>query len=118
MDVNGRPIEEFGGKSGREYSCEVEGCWLSARKGRNGQIGYKEFAIHMSAQHGALEMVLMEDGEEAEKLMEYEGNKNVSIIKAEDVPQVETLQENVFVVKDEKQETETKSNESTSVNKS
>ena len=78
---------------------KVEGCWLAARKGRNGQIGYKEFAIHMSAQHGALEMVLMEDGEEAEKLMdklmEYEGNKNVSIIKAEDVPQVETLQVNV-----------------------
>merc|ERR1712098_975930 len=121
-DANGRPIEEFGGKSGKKYGCEVEGCWLAARKGRNGQIGYKEFAIHMSAQHGALEMVLMEDGEEAEKLMdklmEYEGNKNVSIIKNEEVPQVETLQENVFVVKDEKQEMEANSQGNTSLIKS
>merc|ERR1712107_618558 len=55
-------------------------------------------------QHGALEMVLMEEGLEAEKLMErlmeYEGKKNSSIIKNEDELEA-TLSENVLLVKEE-----------------
>ena len=64
----------------------------------------------MSSQHGALEMVLMEDGEEAEKLMEklmdYEGSKNMSIVKNDEatITPAATLDENVFVVKEEKSE--------------
>ena len=104
---DGKPLEEFGGNHGKKYYCEVEGCWLAARKGRNGQIGYKEYAIHMAAQHGALEMVLMEEGPEAEKLMErlmeHEGAKNTSLLKTEELP-VATLSENVIVVKEEKKE--------------
>ena len=58
----------------------------------------------MASQHGALEMVLMEEGPEAEKLMErlmeHEGKKNSSIIKTEDELEA-TLSENVLLVKEE-----------------
>ena len=65
----------------------------------------------MSSQHGGLEMVLVEEGEEGQKLMErlmeHDGAKNSSILKGEDIPVAgvdiaeATLTENVFLIKDE-----------------
>ena len=99
-DAEGKPIDEMT----KKYACEVDGCWLNAKRGRSGQVGYKEHAIHMSSQHGGLEMVLVEEGKEGlklmEKLMEHDGAKNSSILKEEDIP-IATLSEDVFLVKDE-----------------
>ena len=99
-DAEGKPIDEMT----KKYACEVDGCWLNAKRGRSGQVGYKEHAIHMSSQHGGLEMVLVEEGKEAlnlmDKLMEHDGAKNSSILKGEDIPMA-TLSEDVFLVKDE-----------------
>jgi len=78
-DSAGNPIDEFGLKNGIWYNCEVEGCWLAQKKGVSGQVCYKVYAIHMASQHGALEMVMMEDGGKAkelvDKLMDYEERK-------------------------------------------
>jgi hypothetical protein len=67
---DGRPVDELGNKSNSWYNCEVEGCWLAQKKGSAGQVCYKVFAIHMASQHGALEMVLLEEGEPARELVE------------------------------------------------
>merc|ERR1712179_636313 len=78
-DEKGFPIDEFGLKNGVWYNCEVEGCWLAQKKGVAGQVCYKVYAIHMASQHGALEMVMLEDGDKArelvEKLMDFEEKK-------------------------------------------
>lgn len=82
-DERGFPVDEFGLKNGVWYNCEVEGCWLAQKKGVSGQVCYKVYAIHMASQHGALEMVMMEDGDKArelvEKLMDYEEKKKKDI---------------------------------------
>ena len=95
-------------EAGTVYSCEVEGCWLGGRS------GYKEYAIHKASQHGAMELVLSEDGPEAEKLMEsimeYEGSKMTpSVVKSEDISNVTLDEVSVPVVK-EKQTIIAKSN--------
>ena len=69
-DSNGVPIDELGNKTNSWYNCQVEGCWLAQKKGQAGQVCYKVFAIHMASQHGALEMVMLEEGDEARELVE------------------------------------------------
>ena len=103
-------IPELETGAGKVYSCEVEGCSLAARKGTAGRSGYKEYAIHKASQHGAMDLVLMEDGPEAEKLMEriveYEGSRNApSVVKSEDVSNVTLDEVSVQVVKEKEKET-------------
>ena len=69
-DLNGAPIDELGNKTNSWYNCQVEGCWLAQKKGQAGQVCYKVFAIHMASQHGALEMVMLEEGGEAREIVE------------------------------------------------
>jgi len=69
-DAQGRPVDELGTRTNCWYNCEVEGCWLAQKKGPAGQVCYKVYAIHMASQHGALEMVLLEEGEQARELVE------------------------------------------------
>ena len=47
-DKNGKAIDELTAL----YNCEVDGCWLAGKKGNQGKLGYKAFAIHMASQHG------------------------------------------------------------------
>ena len=68
-DSNGFPIDEMGARTNSWYNCEVEGCWLAQKKGVAGQVCYKVYAIHMASQHGALEMVMLEEGEQARELV-------------------------------------------------
>ena len=69
-DSKGAPIDELGNKTNSWYNCQVEGCWLAQKKGQAGQVCYKVYAIHMASQHGALEMVMLEEGDEARELVE------------------------------------------------
>jgi hypothetical protein len=46
-------------------SFVFEGCWLQQKKGVHGQVCYKVFAIHMASQHGVVEAVMVEDGNDA-----------------------------------------------------
>ena len=108
-------IPESEGGTGKVYSCEVEGCWLATTRGGTGRSGYKEYAIHKASQHGAMDLVLSEDGPEAEKLMEsimeYEGSKvTPGLVKSEDVSNVTLDEVSVPVVK-EKETIITKNNQ-------
>ena len=103
-DEDGRPLDDIGHDTGRYYTCEVEGCWL-AQKRNKGRIGYKEYSIHMASHHGAMDLVLMEDGDEAvklmERIMEFEGSKNTNFVKAEEISNVTLDEVSVPVVKEE-----------------
>jgi len=52
-DANNQPIDELGKEM--KYQCEERGCTVKRK------MGYKEFAIHMSNEHGGLEEVIIED---------------------------------------------------------
>jgi len=52
-DSNGQPKDELGKEM--KYQCEERGCTVKRK------MGYKEFAIHMSNEHGGLEEVINED---------------------------------------------------------
>ena len=54
MDIDGQPRDILGRDI--KYSCEVRGCTIKRK------MGYKEFCIHMSNEHGGLLDVLREDG--------------------------------------------------------
>ena len=84
-DDEGRPVDEFGLKNGFWYRCEIEGCWLQQKKGVHGQVCYKVFAIHMASQHGVLEAVMVEDGnntalELVQKIRDHEERRNLAKI--------------------------------------
>jgi len=51
----GQGIDEYGRTY--RYKCNYKTCWKSLK----GECGYKEFALHVVADHGGLEMVLEED---------------------------------------------------------
>jgi len=53
----GQPIDELGKEM--KYQCEMRGCTVKRK------MGYKEFAIHMSNEHGGLEEVI-EDSDRPE----------------------------------------------------
>ena len=97
---NGAPIDELGNKTNSWYNCQVEGCWLAQKKGQAGQVCYKVYAIHMASQHGALEMVMLEEGEEARELVEQlmtseeEKRQSGAIMKQEVADEV-TVEESV-----------------------
>jgi len=55
VDADGKVIDEFGSKY--KYNCEVKNCW----KSRKPACGYKEMALHNSAEHEVLEKVLAAD---------------------------------------------------------
>ena len=105
-DSNGFPIDEMGARTNSWYNCEVEGCWLAQKKGVAGQVCYKVYAIHMASQHGALEMVMLEEGEQARelvaRLMNIKGQNKHKLqsqgsIKNETAEEVEvTVVENVI----------------------
>ena len=80
-DIEGKPVDEFGLKNGFWYRCEIEGCWLQQKKGVHGQVCYKVFAIHMASQHGVVEAVMVEDGNDAalelvQKIRDNEERRN------------------------------------------
>ena len=54
MDGEGQPKDVLGRDV--KYSCEAFGCTIKRK------MGYKEFCIHMSNEHGGLLDVLREDG--------------------------------------------------------
>ena len=99
-DSNGAPIDELGNKTNSWYNCQVEGCWLAQKKGQAGQVCYKVFAIHMASQHGALEMVMLEEGGEAREIVELlmtneeEKRQGVNQLKQE-VPDQVMVEESV-----------------------
>ena len=64
MNQEGGPLDETGGE-GHWYHCQVKDCWLAEKTGEAGRLCYKVYAIHMASQHGALEMVMLDEGPEA-----------------------------------------------------
>eukprot|EP00092_Neocalanus_flemingeri_P019384 GFUD01020998.1.p1 GENE.GFUD01020998.1~~GFUD01020998.1.p1 ORF type:complete len:822 (+),score=261.57 GFUD01020998.1:62-2527(+) len=94
-DADGRPVDEFGLKNSFWYRCEIEGCWLQQKKGVHGQVCYKVFAIHMASQHGVVEAVMVEDGNEAalelvQKIRDHEERRNGAKINPKFVKEVNT----------------------------
>jgi len=65
----GGPVDELGLK-GNLYHCQVKDCWLAEKTGEAGKLCYKLYAIHMASQHGALEMVMLDEGPEARVLVD------------------------------------------------
>jgi len=55
-DAEGKVKDEFG--ISYKYSCSVKGCWKAKKKA---EVGYKELALHNSAEHGVLEQILEEE---------------------------------------------------------
>ena len=53
IDVDGNIIDEFGKQF--IYKCEEENCWKSKTKKQG--FGYKEIALHHSAEHGLFEKI-------------------------------------------------------------
>merc|ERR1719427_227603 len=73
IDGEGQPKDVLGRDV--KYSCEASGCTIKRK------MGYKEFCIHMSNEHGGLLDVLREDGrpdlkEIADRLEEDEEDEN------------------------------------------
>merc|ERR1712112_2409 len=68
-NTKGGPIDELGLK-GSWYHCQVKDCWLAEKTGEAGKLCYKVYAIHMASQHGALEMVMLDEGPEARVLVD------------------------------------------------
>ena len=64
MNEEGAPLDETGSE-GHFYHCQVKDCWLAEKTGEAGRLCYKVYAIHMASQHGALEMVMLDEGPEA-----------------------------------------------------
>ena len=64
MNGEGGPLDEMG-TEGHWYHCQVKDCWLAEKNGEAGRLCYKVYAIHMASQHGALEMVMLDEGPEA-----------------------------------------------------
>merc|ERR1719341_2458158 len=99
-DSKGAPIDELGNKTNSWYNCQVEGCWLAQKKGQAGQVCYKVYAIHMASQHGALEMVMLEEGDEARELVEQlmtneEERRQVGASLKQEVAEEVTVEESV-----------------------
>jgi len=55
VDADGKVLDEFGSKF--KYNCNVKNCWKSKKPA----CGYKEIALHNSAEHEVLEKVLEDD---------------------------------------------------------